>query len=112
MIPDEIGTKDRAEVFEAVMYIASCQRSDYVLETGDVHRPLRAPDFAQIAPVMLETAGRAIIGGEEGFGAVADRMRAFAGERGGAHGVLKELGPLAAASLNSRDLCEPSSTEP
>jgi hypothetical protein len=43
---------------------------------------------------VLAVAGRAIIGGEAGFTAVADRVRADAELRPGYYGVKKELGPL------------------
>ncbi len=59
-----------------------------------LERPKDVPEYARFTPDVLATAGRAVIGGEAGFTAVADRIRADAVTRPGFYGVKKELGPL------------------
>ncbi|ABE62190.1 conserved hypothetical protein [Nitrobacter hamburgensis X14] len=102
LVPEGIRQTGRTALFEAVMYLACCQRPEYVLKATDIARPQRAADFVDLSPAMLERAGRAIIGGEEGFGALCDEMRRFADRRPHTHGIYHELGPLAAASLDPR----------
>jgi hypothetical protein len=59
-----------------------------------LERPKDVPEYARFTPEVLAVAGRAIIGGDAGFAAVADRIRADADRRPGFYGVKKELGPL------------------
>ena len=59
-----------------------------------LERPKDVPEYARFTPEVLAAAGRAIIGGDAGFEAVADRIRADADRRPGFYGVRKELGPL------------------
>ncbi|WP_370108044.1 helix-turn-helix domain-containing protein [Bradyrhizobium yuanmingense] len=100
LVPDGLAGATNGELFEAAMCMASALRPGAATKMTDAGRPLRAPDFAAIDPDMLGMAGRALIGGEEGFAALTARMRLSADERTASHGLYKELGPLAAMPLD------------
>lgn len=100
LVPDGLAGATNGEIFEAVMCMASGLRPGTATRTTEAGRPLRGPDFAAISPDMLGAAGRALIGGEEGFAALTSRMRVSADERAASHGVYRELGPLAAMPLD------------
>ena len=100
LVPEELAGATNGELFEAAMCMASALRPEAATKTTDAGRPLRAPDFAAITPDMLGAAGRALIGGEDGFAALTARMRLSADERTASHGLYKELGPLAAMPLD------------
>ncbi|MET4291866.1 hypothetical protein ACVW1A_008291 [Bradyrhizobium sp. LB1.3] len=100
LVPQELAGATNGELFEAVMCMASALRPGASTKLTDAGRPLRAPDFTELSAEMLEAAGRALIGGEDGFAALAARMRVSADERTSSHGLYKELGPLAAMPLD------------
>ncbi|MGY4461968.1 hypothetical protein [Bradyrhizobium sp. LB13.1] len=100
LVPDELGGATSGELFEAAMCMASALRSAAGTMMNRLGRPLRASDFASLTPDMLEAGGRALIGGESGFAALAARMRLFADDRPSSHGLYKELGPLARMPLD------------
>lgn len=100
LVPAELAGATNGDLFEAAMCMASALRPEASTKMTDAGRPLRAPDFAAITPDMLGAAGRALIGGEDGFAALTARMRLSADERTASHGLYKELGPLAAMPLD------------
>lgn len=100
LVPGTLASATNGDLFEAAVCMASALRPGAAIKLTDAGRPLRAPDFAAIAPDMLGAAGRALIGGEAGFAALTARMRLSADERTASHGLYKELGPLAAMPLD------------
>jgi transposase len=84
-----------SDLFEAVMALASGLLAD-PNRRGAQGRP-RNQDFGQFQPEFLAFAGRAILGGGDGFAALADEYRKNRTARPHRlYGVEKELGPLAA----------------
>jgi transposase-like protein len=100
LAPSDLAGATDGDLFEAAMCMASALRPGAAHRMTDAGRPLRAPDFAAIAPDMLGVAGRALIGGESGFASLTARMRLSADERTASHGLYKELGPLAYMPLD------------
>jgi transposase len=82
-------------LFETVMALASGLTMDPAVSTHAQGRAKRNEHFARLTPEMLALAGRAIIGRDEGFAALADRYRADMDKRPRLYGRRKELGPLA-----------------
>ncbi|MDB5555357.1 MAG: hypothetical protein JWL86_5341 [Rhizobium sp.] len=100
LLPSALTDASNSDVFEAVMAIASCFRPEVFGKMKTVGRPLRAKDFVGFGPDLLEIAGRMIIGGEMGFAAGTARLRGRMQERGAAHGLFAEIGPLAGTAVD------------
>jgi hypothetical protein len=95
LVPPDLSSATSSDLFEAIITIASA------LLPGNskrriVGRPKTFTGFAEMAPDQLALAARALIGGESGFGRVADIMRASIAQRSACHGRFKELGPISA----------------
>jgi transposase len=83
------------DLFETVMAFASGFTMDPSSSKHAQGRVKKPEHFARITPDMLALAGRAIIGGDAGFAALADRYRLDVDRRPSFYGRRKELGPLA-----------------
>ena len=83
------------DLFEAVMALASGLTMDPAVSTPAQGRAKRNEHFARLTPEILALAGRAVIGEDAGFAALADRYRADMDKRPRHYGRRKELGPLA-----------------
>lgn len=81
-------------LFETAVAFACALTMSPELPRTTLERPKNVPEYRRFTPTILAMAGRAIIGGTEGFAAVADRIRSDAAKRPGFYGVKKELGPL------------------
>ncbi|MGN6310709.1 MAG: hypothetical protein ACTHNN_14280 [Xanthobacteraceae bacterium] len=103
LFPSGLADVSNADVFEAIITIASCFRPENIAKRISIGRPLRADDFEDFTPNLLEIAGRMIIGGSDGFSAGTARLRAHMALRGSAHGMYAEIGPLA-GTVNDRSL--------
>jgi transposase len=102
LVPDELGSATNSDLFDAVISIASVLLPANAQRTERVGRPMTFDNFAQMTPDRLALAARALIGGESGFGIVADSMRASMSQRPASHGLSKELGSLAALAGDRR----------
>ncbi len=82
------------EVFETAIAMTTGLRKDPSAGHGALGRGRTLADFASLTPEMIALAGRAIIGGDKGFAALAARYRVDADKRPRAYGSEKELGQL------------------
>lgn len=98
LLPEELRSASAADLFDSVISIASILRPSNVNRVAAVGRPKDLKQFEELTPELLTMGVRAIIGGEDGFGAVADRMRSSMESRPAALGLFKEIGPLAATA--------------
>lgn len=83
-----------SDLFETVMALASGLGAD-PSSTHAQGRPKKMEEFARLTPDHLALAGRAIIGGMEGFSALAEEYRKSRDARPRFYGRRKEFGPLA-----------------
>ncbi len=95
LLPASWHNVSNAAVFESVMALASGLTMDPAASKTAQGRVKHNDDFQRLTPDMLALAGRAIIGGEKGFAALADRYRADMDKRPRFYGRRKEVGPLA-----------------
>jgi transposase len=95
LLPASWHNISNAAVFEAVMALAAGLTMDPAASKSAQGRVKHNDDFQRLTPHMLALAGRAIINGEKGFAALADRYRADMDKRPRHYGRRKELGPLA-----------------
>jgi transposase-like protein len=102
LVPDELRSVPASDLFEAIVSIASILRPSNVHQNNAVGRPKTLKEFEDLTPDLLVMGVRAIIGGEEGFARVADRMRTTMERRPAAHGIFKEIGPLAATAVDKK----------
>jgi hypothetical protein len=102
LVPDELGSATNSDLFDAVISVASVLSPANAHRNHRVGRPTTFDEFAQLTPDRLALAARALIGGESGFGIVADSMRASMSQRPKSHGLFKELGPLAGLANDRR----------
>lgn len=94
LLPEQWAKFSNGDVFETVMALASGLTLD---PSAKFHKKGRAKEFkrfAMLTPDLLALAGRAIIGGEAGFSALAGRYRLDMDKRANFYGVWKELGHL------------------
>jgi transposase len=83
------------EIFETVIAMTTGLRKDPSAGHLALGRGRTLDEFASLTPELLALGGRAIIGGDKGFAAVAARYRVDAGKRSSrAYGSEKELGQL------------------
>lgn len=82
------------EIFETVIAMTTGLRKDPSVGHFALGRGRTLSDFASLTPEMIALAGRAIIGGDNGFAALAARYRVDADKRPRAYGSEKELGQL------------------
>jgi transposase len=95
MLPAAWHNVSNAAVFESVIALAAGLMTDPAGSKNAQGRAKRIDDFQKLTPTMLALASRAVIGGENGFAALADRYRADMDKRPRHYGRRKELGPLA-----------------
>jgi transposase len=84
-----------SDLFETVMALGSGLTLDPAGSANAQGRTKRNDEFSRLTPEILALAGRAVIGGDKGFAALADRYRADMKKRPGFYGRRKELGALA-----------------
>jgi transposase-like protein len=102
LIPDELRSVSASDLFEAIISIASILRPSNVHQNKAVGRPKSYREFEDLTPDLLAMGVRAIIGGEDGFVRVADKMRTTMELRPAVHGIFKEIGPLAATAADRK----------
>jgi transposase len=95
LLPARWSLFQNSDLFETVIALASGLTFDPASSSHAQGRTKRNDQFDRLTPEMLALAGRAIIGRDEGFAALADRYRADMGKRPRHYGRRKELGPLA-----------------
>jgi transposase len=95
LLPSRWRPFPNSDLFETVIAFASGLTFDPASSSHAQGRTKSNDQFERLTPEMLALAGRAIIGGNEGFAALADRYRADMDKRPRHYGRRKELGPLA-----------------
>jgi hypothetical protein len=83
-----------SEMFEVIIAFACALTMKVGGARTTLERPSAVESYQRFTPDILAAAGRVIIDGTKGFAAIADRIRADAGDRAGFYGVKKELLPL------------------
>lgn len=95
-LPSAWQAFSNADLFETVVALASGLTLDPgVTSLNAQGRSKRTDQFVMLKPEFLAAAGRAIIGGEEGFGTLCELYRIGMEKRPRKYGRRKELGPLA-----------------
>ncbi|MCK1463577.1 TniQ family protein [Bradyrhizobium sp. 2] len=89
------------EIFEFGVALCCAETMQLNRTQKILERPKHVEDYARFTPEVLSHAGRAILDWPNGLHAIADRIRAKAGERAGFYGIAKELGPLTALGRES-----------
>jgi transposase len=100
LVPDELNAATNSDLFEAIIAIAHLLSPANICRKNRVGRPRTLSEFAELTPDRIALAGRALIGGEGGFGILADLMRNSMNHRSGSFGIYKELGPLVAITTD------------
>lgn len=86
-----------SDLFEGAMAMASGLLAEPESATAQ-GRPRSEEEFSRLTPRHLALAGRAILGGDEGFAALVEEYRKGRDMRPRFYGVQKEYGPLSYAS--------------
>lgn len=94
LLKDPWSEFSNSDLFETVMAL-SCGLSARAGSHNAQGRPKTTEEFSKVTPEHLAMAGRAIIGGMEGFAALAEAYRKFRDDRPRFYGIRKEFGPLA-----------------
>jgi hypothetical protein len=81
LLPASWHNVSNAALFESVMALASGLTMDPAGSKNAQGRVKQNADFGRLTPEMLALAGRAVIGSEAGFAALADRYRADMSKR-------------------------------
>ena len=102
LVPDELRSLTASDLFETMISIASILRPSFFPQYKAIGRPKTLRGFEELTPDLLAMGARAIIGGEDGFARVADKMRTTMERRPAALGIFKELGPLAAIAVDRK----------
>lgn len=96
LLPAGWGDFSNGDLFEAAVALASGLTLDPAKSAKSAQgRSKSGEQFEALAPEMLARAGRAIIGGHDGFAALSQRYRDDMERRPLHYGRRKELGPLA-----------------
>lgn len=95
LLPKRWTEFSNGDLFETVMAFASGLTMDPSSSKHAQGRAKNGEHFSRLTPEMLALAGRAIIGRESGFSALAARYRLDVDKRPSFYGRRKELGPLA-----------------
>jgi len=95
LLPSRWRSFQNSDLFETVIAFASGLTFDPASSSHAQGRTKSNDQFDRLTPGMLALGGRAIIGGDKGFAALADRYRADMDKRPRHYGRRKELGPLA-----------------
>ena len=99
-LPAQWRNFSNSALFETVITLASGLTMDPAKSAHAQGRVKRNEQFDLITPDLLALAGRAIIGGDEGFAPLAERYRADRAKRPRLYGRRKELGPLASITYD------------
>lgn len=89
-----------SELFETTIAFACALTMKVGEARTTLERPKSVNSYRRFTPDILAAAGRVMLDGARGFTAIADRIRADAGERPGFYGVKKELLPLFCMSVD------------
>ncbi|MBR0793059.1 hypothetical protein JQ631_28635 [Bradyrhizobium manausense] len=96
LLPENWSAFSNGDLFETAVALASGLTLDPAQQAkGAQGRSRRSEQFEALTPELLALAGRAIIGGDAGFAALAQRYRDDMERRPLHYGRRKELGPLA-----------------
>lgn len=95
LLPSSWSNVSNSSIFETMMALVSSLATDPYGVNNVRGRARSDKDFEKITPQMFAMAGRAIIGGESGFAALADQFRRDMDQRPRFYGRRKELGGLA-----------------
>ncbi|WLA63779.1 hypothetical protein [Bradyrhizobium diazoefficiens] len=96
LLPDDWSGFSNGDLFETAVALASGLTLDPAQQAKNAQgRSKRPEQWENLAPDLLAAAGRAIIGGDNGFSALAQRYRDDMEKRPLHYGRRKELGPLA-----------------
>jgi transposase len=95
LLPEAWSEFSNGALFETIVALASGLTADPSGGVSAQGRGKRREHFEALTPNMLALAGRAIIGGDDGFATLCDRYRADMERRPSHYGRRKELGPLA-----------------
>jgi transposase len=96
LLPEAWRNFSNGDLFEAAIALASGLTLDPTKSAKSAQgRSKRSEQFEALTPELLALAGRAIIGGENGFADLCQRYRADMEKRPLHYGRRKELGPLA-----------------
>lgn len=96
LLPEAWRNFSNGDLFEAAIALASGLTLDPTKTAKSAQgRGKSSEQFEALTPELLALAGRAIIGGENGFVTLCDRYRADMDQRPLHYGRRKELGPLA-----------------
>jgi transposase len=95
LLPDAWSGFSNGALFETTIALASGMTLDPTSSSHAQGRSKRREQFDALTPDLLALAGRAIIGGGDGFARLCERYRADMEKRPRHYGRRKELGPLA-----------------
>lgn len=95
LLPEIWNEFSNGALFEAAIALASGLTLDPSIGVSAQGRSKRSEQFEALTPELLALAGRAIIGGDDGFAAICERYRVGMEKRPRHYGRRKELGPLA-----------------
>jgi hypothetical protein len=100
LLPDPWSGFSNADLFETCIALASGLTLDPAVSANAQGRSKRREQFEKLTPELLALAGRAIIGGDDGFAKLCERYRAYMEKRPHLFGRRKELGPLASITYD------------
>ncbi|MHC2275352.1 transposase [Bradyrhizobium diazoefficiens] len=96
LLPEDWSGFSNGDLFETAVALASGLTLDPAQQAKNAQgRSKRSDQFEALTPELLALAGRAIIGGVDGFAALTQRYRDDMQKRPLHYGRRKELGPLA-----------------
>jgi hypothetical protein len=98
--PDMWANTSPSELFEITVAFACALTMKVGEARTTLERPKSVDSYRRFTPDVLARAGRVMLDGARGFTAIADRIRADAGERPGFYGVKKEMLPLFCMSVD------------
>lgn len=91
---------DRGALFEFVISLAGAITQDPKRAVTSIAKPGSREAYDRVEPETLAKAGRILMSWPEKFHELCGEVRSAAGERDGHYGLKKELGPLAALTID------------
>jgi hypothetical protein len=95
LLPEPWRGFSNGALFESAVALSSGLTADPTKKSNTQGRSKRSEQFDALTPELLALAGRAIVGGDDGFAALSQRYRDGMERRPLHYGRRKELGPLA-----------------